>query len=505
MARQFKFDESMKKGSGDGILDIPHPAILRYTTPSQLIENFQNAWGQAPKGVVLPVAVADGLLFDIEGSGLNISTYRYIWDNETKDIFDAALEFAQLGQNIYLLLDPSLQFVRTDALHITDIAGDSAHKVCIGNRRAQELMGMILGKAMDLLKEKMSSLEQIGKQWKLSGIIIDAVNLLPMGSSNNGRLDLNCFCESCRKFFNDEQPDLLKHFDTFPNPWNLVLKDSGTGISYIQNLPVSISDSEIVGLSRKQAFDLIFEKELKSKDDAILTGYARQLKSYMQVRHQQITESIAAIFKEALNDFSTDPTKNPQRIIITEGDYYSWTAGMQLERLDKIPSTGDVISCDEVWFNSTSPEMYTENIVFRSYMWKRSRYTIDAFFQTYASAGDSVMRAITGISRFSKDEMRDLLRKRLQAAVGAGGEKGKVALAALPELSKLENKLTNSNRVGFVGVALTQEIGIELINKLLIADGLSDKEFSSHSQQQDQLMNLLKMIRSSPNGDSLGE
>jgi hypothetical protein len=505
MVREYKFVKSMEKGSGDGILDIPHPAILRYTSVSKLVKDFEDAWGQPPKGVVLPVVAPDGLLFDIKGSGLKMSTYQYIFDNSTKDIFDVALEFAQSGQDIYLLLEPSLQFVRTSALHIMNIVGDSSSQVCIGNRPAQELMGMILGTAMDMLKDKMSALEQTGRKWKLAGIVIDAVDLLPMGTGTNGRLELCCFCESCRKFFNDEQPELLKHFDTFPNPWNLVLKDSGSGVSYIQNLPESISDSEIVGLSRKKAFDLIFEKELKSKDDALLSSYARHLKSYMQIRHHQITESIAVIFQEALNGFATDPARNPKRIIITEGDYYSWTAGMQLEHLDKTPETGEIVPCDEVWFNSQSPEIYTENIPFRSYMWSRSRYFIDALFQSYASCGDPVLRSITGLGRLSKDEAKDLLRRRLQTAMGTGGEKGKVALAALPELGTSDNKKTRSNRLGFIGAALTQDIGTELINKLQIAEGLNEKGVVAQPQEQISLSNLLRMMSSGSNDGAPNE
>lgn len=483
MTRQFKLTEIMKKSSGDGILDIPHPAILQYRSPSQLIKDFENAWGQTSKGVILPVVASDGLLFDIKNSGLQMSAYQYIGDSK-KDIFDVALEFAQLNQDIYLLLDPSLQFVRTSALHISDILGTGTPQVCIGNHRAQELMGLILGMAMDLLKEKMNPLEQTKQKWKLAGIIIDAVDLLPMGSANNGRLELTCFCESCRKFFNKEQPDLLQHFDTFPNPWNLVLKGgSHTGISYIQNLPMSISDSEIVGLSRKRAFDVIFENELNTKDYATLVGYAKYLKSYMQARHEQITASIEAIFKEALNGFSTDPILNPKRIILTEGDYYSWTAGMQRDRLDQEQTTGEIIPCDEVWFDSISPEMYTHNISFRSYMWERARYFIDSFFQTYANAGDPVMRSTTGLSQLSIDEVKNLLRDRLKKAMTRGGEKGKVALAVLPELSNLENKLTSSQRIGFVGVALTEEIGTELINKLLVAEGLNDNGVTGNSQE----------------------
>ena len=499
----------MERSSGDGILDIPHPAILRYRNPSDLIEDFKNTWGQPPTGVILPIVASDGLLFDIPGSGLQMSAYRYIEHNSKTDIFDVALEFSELGQDIYLLLEPSLHFVRTSALHISGISGIGSPQVCIGNPRAQQLMGLILGTAMDNLKEKMT----LRKNWKLAGIIIDAVGLLPINLGDNGRLELTCFCDSCRKFFNKEQPELLRHFDTFPNPWHLVLKRSddrnfskkeqpdllsnlnifpnyyhlsskitATNISYIQNLPMDISDTAIVGLSRQKAFDLIFEKELNTKDDAILAAYARHLKTYMQVRHQQITASIDAIFQEALNGFSQDSNTTPKRIILTEGDFYSWTAGMQLDRLYQEPASGKIAACDEVWFDSTSPEMFSEHMEFRSYMWERARYFIDSFFQAYANASDPVMRSTIKFAQLSKDEVKELLQQRLKQVMARGGEKGKVALAALPELDVWENKLTHSKRRGFVGVAFTQEIGTELINKLQIVEGLNDKGVTGNSQ-----------------------
>jgi len=46
--RRFQFQELTKIGAGEGLLDIPHPAILTHKAPHELLENFKKSLGVYP-------------------------------------------------------------------------------------------------------------------------------------------------------------------------------------------------------------------------------------------------------------------------------------------------------------------------------------------------------------------------------------------------------------------------------------------------------------------------
>jgi hypothetical protein len=493
MSRISKLSTRISKGAGAGLLDIPHPVILQYRTPDELIQEFKTNWGEEPSGVVLPVTVTDGLLFDIPGIGLPSSKYKAPREKFLGWI-ESVAAFAGKGLDIYLLLDVTLDFVTTDALHIVDIVGAGAAQVCIGNERAREIMSAILMTGMDLVLDTLNDENSnLHEKSKLAGIVLDVVNLFPMGTGNKGRMELTCFCESCLEQFKSPGSDsnLLDKFRTFPNPWNLVLKDAGSGVTYIDNLPPDITPKQIVGLSRQKAFDEIFGQD---NDDLKLKQYAEDLLKYMEVRHRQVVESLKDIFDQALNfEGGEKPSVLPKRIVLSEGVHYDWTSGLQLERLDEAKGRRDLCPIDEIWFNSTSSAMYTSNIPFRSYMWKRSRYTIDAFFSTAANAADADKRRTTGIGRLAETRLKEVLRDRLGTAIGAA-EKGKVSLSALPDLQserKEESAGKASQRIGFIGVALTREIGEDFIRDIQIPEG---KPAESSSNESEVLSQLLRMV-----------
>jgi hypothetical protein len=465
MSRKSKLSQRIEKGAGEGLLDIPHPVILQYRTPDELIQEFKMNWGETPSGVILPVTTPDGLLFDVPDIGLPSSKYK-IPEEKFLGWTGSVAAFAEKGLDIYLLIDPTLDFVNTDALHIVDISGSGSAQVCIGNERGREVISAILMTGIDFVLDTLNDDKyKLHEKSKLAGVVIDVVNLFPMGTGNKGRLELTCFCESCLEQFKRSDSSLLDKFRTFPNPWNLVLKDSGSGISYIDNLPPDITPKQIFGLSRQKAFDEIFGQD---NSDLKLKQYAEDLLKYMEVRHQQVVEALKDIFSQVLNfDNDSKPHEPIKRIVLSEGVHYDWTSGLQLGRLDKAKEQRDLCPIDEIWFNSTSSEMYTSHIPFRSYMWKRSRYTIDTFFSTVANSTDADKRKMTGIGRIPETRLKEILRDRLGTAIGAA-QNGKVSLSALPDL-QAEGK--SSQRLGFVGVSLTREIGEDFIRDIHIPEG----------------------------------
>jgi len=471
MGRTFTFQKATKTGSGEGLLDIPHPAVFFNKTPQDLIDKFKVDFGVLPKGVILPTVAPDGLLY--ECSDIALPRSRYASGNYFADTV-AAFAGIKGIEKIYLSMDPTFHFVRTDALHVVDIAGDGSQQVCIMNQKVQELIGAVLGIGIDLT---LATLAEAGTSAHLAGAVIDVVDLWPQGASDE-RLELTCFCESCVKIFEKEEKGLVDKFKTFPNPWNLVLKDNGTGIGYIDTLPKNVNEQKIIGLSRQKGYIDLF----KDTNEATLLQHAKDLLRYMQIRHNQTALALHAIFNEAFRGLAGEKL---HRILLSEGVHFDWTSGMQLQRLDE-PDTGTELF-NELWFNSTSSEAIISNTPFRSYMWRRSRYLIDAFFQTVAAAADPVKRNTTGIARFSEAALRDeLLPKRLGSAVSTN-DSSLASLAALPSL-KEDGK--TGGRVGFVGVAFFDEgEGKKFLRTIPIAPSAQDGK--KQRSEQDEMLEML--------------
>lgn len=465
MRRTFSLENNIS--SEGGLIDIPHIAFFGFDSIKSIIETFETTWGAKPVGIVIPVASPDGLNVEVKSSGLPLSTYSSP-AKDLKDFSDVIGRCSNEGLDIYLLLDPTLHFCRTDSLHIIDVVGDSSSSICIGNPKSQELLGAILGTAID---EARLAAKGNGK---LKGVVLDVVNIWPMGADNE-RIELNCFCHSCEKYFVIKQQEgLLAKFRDFPNPSNLLLKDSGSGISHIHDFTSKIKIDEIIGLSRQKGLDRVF----KDADIPTMRERSTTLMQYLVTRHNQTVDSVKRIFDEALNGLEDDI----RRIILTEGLSYDWTSGIFLNELDH--SGNDV--CDEVWYDPRQSDLTLANKAFRSYMWRRSRYYVDAFLGFAGNASDPIARATTGIARLSEADVKDKLKSRLNQAIGAGLNE-QSALASLPSF-----KSRGTGRVGFVGLGITREYGERLIDALRIPKGLNDDSDDRRSELMELLQGMLK-------------
>ena len=464
MTRQFTIQRLLSESTGSNLVDIPHLGLLRYVEPKRIKTWFKDRWGTEPKGVVLPVAHPEGLLFKVDKLDEPISPYAQVSES-LKDFQEVVREFAQQGLDIYLLINPTLEFVRAAPLHIINILGDSSHALCIGNPKSRAIVAAILGTGVDITK--MATRDTAGK---LAGVVLDVVNLFPMGAKNE-RLELTCFCPSCEEWFENNAPGLLRNFRTFPNPWNLLLKDSGMGIGFIGHVRLGSQPEDIVGLSKQKGFNEIFKE--KANDLPYLMEQAALLLRYMRARHDQVIASVRDIFDEALQGLE----QPPNRVLLVEGSYYGWTSGLQLEDLDrkyldKVQSEETRVPYDEIWFDPAPTGIFMTNVPFRCYMWRRARYFVDEFLRAVDSVSDPVKRATTGVALFPRAAAQAFLRQRLHQCIGTAMT-GSSTLISLPPLKPEQTK---SQRIGFVGVALTQEIGEKFIEGIKIPEGLAEEQ-----------------------------
>jgi hypothetical protein len=250
----------------------------------------------------------------------------------------------------------------------------------------------------------------------------------------------------------------------------LLLKDSGSGISFIDEVRLGSQPDDIVGLSRQKGFQEIFG----DVDHAYLLEQARILLRYIRVRHDQVVAAVDEVFTKATHGLE----EGPKRIVVVEGGYYGWTSGLLLEDLDRVPTPDTLVPYDEIWLDPVATDVFLTNVPFRSYMWRRSRYYIDEFLRVVDSVSDSVKRATTGVARLSRLQAQILLRRRLQQCIGAAMT-GSSTLVSLPELKSDRSK---SQRIGFVAVALTQETGERFIEGVKIPDGLAEEQTTRADQ-----------------------
>ena len=482
--RTFNLVKQLNQNASGSIMDIPHIALLRHIEPKQMILDFEKSWGSKPTAVVLPVTCPDGLLFPVTGLSEALSQYATEISHGISDFQDIVLSFANLGMDIYLLLDPTLPFIDTAALHIVNISGDGSAQTCFGNPRALDVASAILGTGVDIVIETTKT-----AKGKLKGVVLDLVDLWPMGGEDK-RIELTCFCPACEKYFENSKPGLLRQFRTFPNPWNLLLQVTSTGIAQCDEVRVKSTASDIVGLCRQKAFDDVFQ----GQSMPFLLEQAELLLDFVEVRHDLTVASVNEVFSQALDGLDSVP----QRIILCEGCHYGWTSGLQLERLD-IGDRDENSPYDEVWFDPSSSELILRTTPFRSYMWKRARYFLDAFFQFAAIAADPAKRVNTGIARFTVNGVKGILKKRLNQALGTS-VRGYTSLASLPEI---KSEATDSQRVGFVGVALTREVGEKFVEGISISHGLADMGEGDGARASIE-QQLMKMLGKLPGGGGSG-
>ena len=94
----------------------------------------------------------------------------------------------------------------------------------------------------------------------------------------------------------------------------------------------------------------------------------------------------------------------------------------------------------------------------RSYMWSRSRYLLDHFFELWASCQSEEKAGRIGLGKLSPDGIRKLLELRRGQAMAAALT-SKLDLYCLPELAGSEGE----GRIGFVGVGLSEVVSRRLV------------------------------------------
>lgn len=452
----------------EGLVDIPHLRLLEIQSAREILDQFEAEAGYPCSGVVLPLTVPEGLTFQ---NRLGYPTYIASPYGSPIDLERAVRDFATEGVDIYVCLTPTMSFVRTDTLNVVDIVYDEAASFCINKKKAQKVLGIVIEDALQYVTAAMASVSNPKSNFR--GIAINVVDLWGM-SAENERIMLTCFCPACRESLGKLGID-LKDFETFPNPWNLLLRDRMGGIEHISGVGYGVTRAERVSEIRSQSKLRGFaEQAFGNQSEENLDQLASKALSYMEARQRITLDGLEELFNVARS-----VVPELRRIVITEGDAYNFTAGLFLKDIDNPELV------DELWFDSGASTPPVVNTDYRAYMCSRARYLVDAFFLFAAQVADEQSRASTGVGQFSAQQVMRELKSRKEK-IGFANTMTKAELMILEDAS---------NRVGFVGLCLSPQI-LETIlvsvqENLVAIDTENGQEMSERELLQ--LMQLLGM------------
>lgn len=419
------------------VLDLCDSSLIKHCTLQEAIGHFRTVWGRVPGAVAVPIVGSGGTAiavpgvpyvpFTYGGSLLSLPTLLSMIHEET------GLE------RMFLVMKPDFggDVSGIPWLEIEDIVGDSSRRLCFGNPQVHGLLGQIVVNSLEALDPQQ-------RGWIL-GLVVDAVNLWPM-SASEGKIKPTCFCPHCRQFLRSRGVDTRK-FETFPSPWNLALKDRGSGLGCISDLEWDTDDAEVVRLARNKGFSPRNETATDGAPDLLV--HARDLRTYMRARHEQTVAGLAHLY-EAMHRV----LPNGMRAVIIESESYGWTSGLFRDRLD----TEGVV--DEVWTNPGHHLYVPAQPRVRYFMWRRARYFIDAFFDAYESVGDRAVTVGTGVGERNLLALLSLRWAQMMAA-SFGGH---AALTHLPP---------NAQMRGIIGPSIGDEYIRRVINSVNRAESIA--------------------------------
>ena len=452
------------------VLDVVDLSTLEFATASEHLANFKRTWGHAPSAVGLPLVSPGGIPFD--NPFTSPRGVRYAGQTSEMFLGGIAHEFAKLGMNIVLTISPQLSFVRSDTLHIIDIKGVGSSQACLGKSATRRLLSELFKYGVEKLRGACESAnKETGKNTRIEGVAFDVVDLWPM-SAKDERIELTCFCKECREqlaALSKRGTKLVRTFEKFPNPWNLLLRDSGPGIEPISDIAWDVLPQALLDRSHLKGFD-----EILLKKDQDLHEDAEVLIDYLQARHKQVVSILEDLFGQLA---SLSDGKPFRRILIAEADMYSWTGGVFLQRLD------DPTVCDELWIDPSALAFNTTRIANRAYMQRRCRYLLGHFFDFLYQCQDEEKRTVTGLARLSKEAVRSLLENRRRRATSSRLS-SPLDLFCLNPLSGDAQR----GRIGFVGQNLSDELGQKMTRNAKIVSSTSMEEMGPES--------TLEMLRS---------
>ena len=330
-----------------------------------------------------------------------------------------------------------------------------------------------------IIEEALEAISEHGSH-PVTGIVFPIQDTWGMGGED-GVITLTCFCTHCRSALAAKGVDLAK-FRGYPSPWNLLLKDSVSGISPIDQLSRTTTPDEIVSISIEKRFQAADEleaaKQLGTDEEdrrrhlleatTRLTGWATDLKGYM--------DAISSITKEAIMWYCDVVRSHGLKCAVIVGsESYEWATRIYFDDLD------DADFVDEIWTEPSNSHGVLSSIAFRNYLYKRGRYHLDGFFESTDFVDNDRSRVLMGLSG---DRLERLFHRRMEQATQREYH-SRLDVEALPEAENCRGAV-----VPMFDRALAQQIG-----QNLFGEGWEEALDLDRSSSSDVLEGLEALLR----------
>jgi hypothetical protein len=395
------------------ILDIPDAAVLKAASLDDMVDTYcRRLKVQKPDVICLPLVDYGGANYDSDYIDKNVGYWAL------KDFAAICRQVKEEhGSELYLSVNAGLPFIQSTPFIVRDQYNDDKSGACIVNPGIQQLHRKLLEEAIALFEP--------------SGILFDLSDINGQAAVG-GRLFVTCFCQHCLSEMKRVRNFDPRIFRSHPNPLNLVLKATETGIRNFEIDSRIRSPKELIELSKSND---VYEEELCG---ANAERWADAIIDYVETRCIVTANALRSIVQEIRD-------KGIKVACTICSPRFDWTSGIDLGHLSNI--------IDEAWLETndlTAQEITTSGLNVHHLLFSKGRYTVDALFEIVSSRDrlTSIARGLTSANR----KIDEIIEDRIRKVVGAS----QFLLS-----NKIAIELQGACQ-GVVGIPLTEELAREI-------------------------------------------
>jgi hypothetical protein len=436
------------------VLDVPAAALLGTNTLGSLVDEFCTRLRLTkPDIICLPLIDYGGANYSSEILGSNSGPWGQF------DFLDLAEEVKSYGCELYVSIIPTMNFLETSGLQSRTQYGRESSGVCITNPASQRLIRACIDEAVSKLRER---------DIPTAGIILGIGDINGMSAADK-RIKLTCLCKYCTDALSKLGRFDYSIFKPFPNPINLFLKETPTGISNITIDLRHVTHRDVIELSKEQG---VYDPSLVS--DANAEKWASSGLDYCEARCKVTASAVQEIGAKCR-------AEGIKFGVITGFPYFDFTAGTDIWHL-----TSKVV--DQVWTDTAdlTRNEIPPGVAVYHYLSGRARYRIDAYFAEVSDTGR--LRAMASQAADEESPVMDLIRRRGTSALTVN-QLSRANAAALEFQDAFE---------GYVGVPLN-DFNVSRINdavQLLLPQLVPESSKKGQTSAAEVIMFLMRLAQS---------
>lgn len=436
------------------ILDIPDAALLATTPLSDLVDEFCHRLKiEKPDVICLPLIDFGGANYPSNIIDRNSGPWAI------SDFLALAGEVKRIGSELYGSIIPSMNFLETSGLQTRTQYAREATGICLTNPASQKLLRACIDEAIDALK---------AKGIPTAGIVVDIVDINGMSASDN-RIKLTCFCKYCTEALSRMGRFDYTVFKKFPNPINLFLRETPTGVSNFNVDLRQAKPEDVIELAKDYR---IYDPAMIPESEA--DKWARVGLDYLEARSKVNAASLEQIGAKCRSE-------GVKYAVITGFSHFDFTAGTDMWHLTSR-------AVDQIWADTgdTTQEEIPAGVALYHYLSGRARYRIDAFFEIVSDVNR--FRRIASGGTDAEGPVMDIVKRRGVTAL-TSNQLSRANVAALEFQETFE---------GYVGMPLSDVHVRRIVDKLeaMLPDMVPSSTKKTEASAAEVIMLLMRLAQS---------